>query len=198
MTTTRPPHSHETPADGAVQRAAEIISTELKNVDEELFHTYLYLIQSAHLIWFDEPLYANPIQATETGFYVQGLSQKYNEVLANETEKCVRNTTFGILDILQKTSREDLFSRLQEPDTPWADARKRATRTLRTVEIEQKSIKAWHSKYGFGETREPLTEEEQALINRLFDGDPGALSDIFEHFAGVRPVSIEKFKPTDD
>ncbi len=186
---------------GSAQDVATAIieAKQPEGVDQMQLHKLLYLVQAASLVWFNEPAFDDrPIEAWVQGPVTRGIAGTYmgysfyriKEPKYGDSSRLpsqVRWTVDKIVSKYGNLSGPDLAASVKGPGTPW-------TLTRGDLEPEERSeeeiptplIAKYHRRHGI--IPAALDATDAALAQAFFDGDDGALADLFERATGSRPT----------
>lgn len=166
-------------------------------VDQMQLHKLLYLVQAAHLSWFEEPAFGEQIEAWTYGPVVRGVVGHYKdwnlrpitEPYRGDPTRLSERTAWVVEYVRNKFGNlagPDLAALVKGPGSPWRQIRGPLPEDASSsMEIPPSVIREFHTVHGLG-VPQP-TPNEQALAQRFFDGDHEALDDLFESITGVRP-----------
>ncbi len=188
----------ETPS-SALDVAAALL-TERPGLDQMQLHKLLYLIQAAHLAWFNTPAFDDeqiqawmkgPVIRKVAGHYMQFETMPIDRPVSGYPTAVPNRTKWVVKKVVERYGGLDgsTLAKLTKIDGgPWRQIRGDLPDDQPSDrEIPTSLIAEFHRRFGVTEPP-PLTEAERESAERFFDGDGEALADLFEISTGTRPT----------
>ena len=173
----------------AVDMAAAIV-TARPGLDQMQLHKLLYLVQAAHLAWFDDPAFDERIEAWTYGPMIKGVAglyQDYGRRAITRPEKGdperISKRTAYIIDRLVAAYSDhtgpELSAVTKAAGSPWQQTRGPLPPDAPSSDkIPLALIKSYHHRRGVLPVAQ--TEEEHELTERFLHGDDDALTELLE------------------
>lgn len=173
----------------ALDFAAAIVQRSEHPIDHVKLQKLLYLVQAAHLAWYDSPAFDEPIQAWVYGPVIPRVGGHYKQFgpqpitrATGGSQQYLSTRQLRVVDHVLVDYSDiqsfDLATMLKKEGMPWVRIREGlAPDEPSDEEIPVTLIRAWHRKHGLPLHSEP-SEEEAAVALRFFDGDPDAFREL--------------------